>query len=37
MTPHIAWAALETRQRLMNILIENIRAFLRGEPINEVH
>lgn len=37
MTPHIAWAPLETRQRLMNIMEENIRAFLRGEPMNEVH
>ena len=37
MTPHIAWAPLETRQRLMNILIENVHAFLKGHPINEVH
>ncbi len=36
-TPHIAWAPLETRQRLMNIMEENIRAFLRGTPVNEVH
>lgn len=37
MTPHIAWAPLETRQRLMNLMEENIRAFLRGEAMNEVH
>ncbi len=36
-TPHIAWAPLETRQRLMDIMNENIRAFLGGAPINEVH
>lgn len=33
-TPHIAWAPMETRQRLMSIVVENLRAFLRGEPIN---
>ena len=35
-TPHIAWAPLETRRRLMNIVAENIRAFLRGAPQNVV-
>lgn len=35
-TPHIAWATRETRQRLMAIACENIRAFLAGAPINEV-
>lgn len=35
-TPHIAWAPKETRQRLMDILIENIHAFLSGHPVNEV-
>ena len=35
-TPHIAWAPKETRQRLMDILIENIHAFLNGHPVNEV-
>ena len=37
MTPHIAWAPLETRQRLMDILVGNIHAFLDGHPINEIH
>ena len=35
-TPHIAWAPLETRQRLMGIVIDNIKAFLRGESVNRV-
>jgi glycerate dehydrogenase len=35
-TPHIAWAPVETRQRLMGIVTENIRAFLRGERLNRV-
>ena len=36
MTPHIAWAPLETRRRLMGIVADNIRAFLSGEPKNVV-
>ena len=36
-TPHIAWAPLETRQRLMDIFVENIRAFINGKPINVVN
>ena len=36
-TPHIAWAPLETRQRLMDIFVENIRAFINGSPINIVN
>ncbi len=35
-TPHIAWASLAARQRLMNIAINNIKAFLKGTPINVV-
>ena len=35
-TPHIAWAPLETRQRLMGIVADNIRAFLSGSPKNVV-
>ena len=33
-TPHIAWAGLETRQRLMKIAAENLSAFLSGQPIH---
>ena len=35
-TPHIAWAAKETRQRLLNETAENLAAFLRGTPRNTV-
>ncbi len=35
-TPHIAWAPLETRIRLIDLVAENLRAYLRGEPINNV-
>lgn len=35
-TPHIAWAGVETRQRLMGIVAENIRQFLNGTPQNRV-
>ncbi|MCD7900642.1 MAG: D-2-hydroxyacid dehydrogenase [Bacteroides sp.] len=33
-TPHIAWATLAARQRLMSIMNENIKAYLSGKPIN---
>lgn len=36
-TPHIAWAPLETRQRLFNIAIENVKGFLNGKPVNVVN
>lgn len=36
-TPHIAWAALESRQRLMDIAVENLRQFLAGTPMNVVN
>ncbi len=36
-TPHVAWAAYETRLRLMGILEENIKGYLSGEPINVVN
>lgn len=35
-TPHIGWASLAARQRLMQIAAENIRAFLEGRPVNVV-
>ena len=35
-TPHIAWAPRESRQRLMDIAVENLRCFLRGAPQNVV-
>lgn len=36
-TPHIAWAAYETRVRLMGILEKNIEAYINGVPINVVN
>lgn len=36
-TPHIAWAAKETRARLMEVTKENIKAFVKGNPINVVN
>ncbi len=36
-TPHIAWAAIEARRRLMQTTAKNIAAFLNGNPINVVN
>ena len=36
-TPHIAWATFEARQRLMNITVDNIRNYLTGNPLNVVN
>lgn len=36
-TPHIAWAALETRKRLLDTAVSNLRAFLDGSPVNVVN
>lgn len=36
-TPHIAWAGFETRERLMGILQGNVRAYINGEPKNVVN
>ena len=35
-TPHIAWAGVETRRRLMGIVADNLRHFIAGDPINRV-
>lgn len=37
LTPHIAWATYEARERLLNICVENIKAFIDGDPINVVN
>lgn len=37
LTPHIAWATREARQRLISICIENIKAFISGTAINQVN
>lgn len=36
-TPHIAWATSEARERLMNIAISNLQAFIAGTPENVVN
>lgn len=36
-TPHIAWAPIESRQRLLDCVVDNIRAFLNGAPQNVVN
>ena len=36
-TPHISWAPKESRQRIMDVTAENIRAFLAGRPQNVVN
>ena len=36
-TPHISWAPKESRQRLMDIAVENLRKFLDGTPVNVVN
>ena len=36
-TPHIAWATAEARQRLMQVSVQNVEAFLAGTPQNVVN
>lgn len=36
-TPHVAWAPYETRARLLDIAVGNVKAFLSGAPCNVVH
>ena len=36
-TPHISWAAQAARQRIMDITVDGIKAFLDGNPINVVN
>ncbi|WP_439134521.1 D-2-hydroxyacid dehydrogenase [Pseudomaricurvus sp.] len=36
-TPHIAWATKEARQRLMGIAVDNLQAFVDGESLNRVN
>lgn len=37
LTPHIAWATKEARQRLIDICAENVKAFLKDKPQNVVN
>ncbi len=36
-TPHISWAPKESRQRLMDIAVNNLKSFLEGSPVNVVN
>ena len=36
-TPHISWASLDCRRRLIKLAIENVKAYLEGKPINIVN
>ena len=36
LTPHVAWAPRQTRERLLGIVVENVRAFIAGTPVNVV-
>ena len=36
-TPHMSWGAKESRQRLMDIAVSNLKAFLEGQPQNVVN
>lgn len=36
-TPHISWASKESRQRLMDIAVDNLKQFLAGNPVNAVN
>ena len=36
-TPHISWAPKESRQRIMDCTVENVKAFLAGKPVNVVN
>jgi glycerate dehydrogenase len=35
-TPHMAWAALEARRRIMKVTTDNVIAFLAGRPVNVI-
>lgn len=37
LTPHIAWAPIEARGRLLNIAADNLKAFIEGKPLNKVN
>ena len=36
-TPHIGWTSAEARQRLMDVVVDNVKSFLEGHPINVVN
>ena len=36
-TPHISWAPKESRKRLMDIAVNNLKEFLKGNPVNVIN
>jgi len=36
LTPHVAWAPLQTRERLLDIAVDNVRNYIKGSPSNVV-
>lgn len=36
-TPHMSWGAKEARQRIMDITVDNVKAYISGSPINVVN
>jgi len=36
-TPHIGWTSTEARQRLMDVVVDNVKSFMEGHPINVVN
>jgi glycerate dehydrogenase len=36
-TPHIAWATKSARERLLNTVVENIKGFVEGKPLNVIN
>ena len=36
LTPHMGWKGLETRQRLVGVVADDIQSFFKGSPINVV-
>ena len=37
LTPHMAWAPIEARKRILSITVENIHGYLNGKPVNVVN
>ncbi len=35
-TPHIAWTTVEARKRLIDVATDNVKAFIKGHPVNVV-
>lgn len=37
LTPHMGWKGLETRQRMLKIMVDDVKAYVEGNPINVVN